>query len=64
MRIMDQFQDDFPERDIFRSKGDFERRAFPYGTYYTFPKFRDTEPKATQSQRLKSRFSEVGEELW
>lgn len=39
MQIVDQIQDIFPERDIFHSKGDFERRAFPHGTYYTFPKF-------------------------
>jgi len=64
MQIVDQIQDIFPERDIYHSKGDFERRAFPHGTYYTFPKIRDTEPRVTQSQWLKSRFSEVGEQLW
>ena len=64
MQIVDQIQDIFPERDIFHLKGEFERYTFPYGTYCTFPKIRDTEPRVTQGQGLKSRFSEVGEQLW
>lgn len=59
-----QLQENLPERDIWCSKSGYAGRAFPYGTYSTFPKSCDTQPNVAQNRRLKSQFREVGEELW